>query len=162
MSTAVVWTPQRVDELTKLWAAGNTAAQIAGELGNVTRNAVIGKVHRLGLDGRVKAKNGLAPKRERPARVRLRRAAYDARRVTKVAAALAEIPESPASDSSAPTSFACRGVSLLELKDETCRWPMGDPAQPGFVFCGNQALAVSPYCAHHGRMAYAPGGETHR
>ncbi len=164
MSTAVDWTPERVNQLTKLWAAGNSAAQIAGEMGNVTRNAVIGKIHRLGLGGRMKVNGTLAPKRERSARARVRRAAHSGRRVSKVAAVLAEIPESqPAEATSPPTaSFACRGVSLLELTDETCRWPIGDPGQPGFVFCGNRPLTVSPYCAHHARMAYASPGESSR
>jgi GcrA cell cycle regulator len=130
--------------LKKLQADGLSCSQIAGELGGVTRNAVIGKLHRLGLAG-------AGP--QRPARVRAPRAPRQPRQLkarTRVAALFCEpVPEVIEAD--IPIAQRC---TLLELNGENCHWPIGDPASPEFFFCGGKAPEGSPYCGWHARIAY--------
>ncbi len=154
------WTEERVEVLKKLWAEGHSASQIATELGSVTRNAVIGKVHRLGLSGRA------TPSRPVKRPVRLTRprtkpiekivvapkpevAAKDAQRkveAASVAAAAALQPE-PLVGGDAAT--------ILTLRDSMCKWPIGDPSDPTFAFCGRKATS-GPYCAEHAKIAFQP------
>lgn len=159
----LTWSDDRVEQLKKLWDSGLSASQIAAELGNVTRNAVIGKVHRLGLSGRAKVATFGKPPRERkprPARFLM----SEARRPTRVALALAEVPvEIEAAresyDNVIPIS---QRVALQELNEANCHWPIGDPSNLEFFFCGGKALAGLPYCAHHSRIAYAPASDRRR
>jgi GcrA cell cycle regulator len=153
------WNDERVELLKKLWQEGLSASQIAGELGGVTRNAVIGKVHRLGLSGRVKSNTpSLTPRRPRatpqpsqPARPRF---------VTQGNVALAPAPDVQLAP--APLErrepevepFSCQRVTIMELKDCMCRWPLGDPSRQEFRFCGAKSPAGASYCDHHARMAY--------
>jgi GcrA cell cycle regulator len=151
------WTDERVETLKKLWAEGHSASQIAGELGGVTRNAVIGKVHRLGLAGRAKSPASTAPRPRKP------RAASHMLRVSRPSTrgntALAHAYEL---EVDAEPEFIDNVIplgqrrNLLELTEETCRWPIGDPGTPEFFFCGGQALTSLPYCAYHSRVAYQP------
>ena len=132
----MTWTDERVETLKKLWADGLSASQIAAELGGVTRNAVIGKVHRLGLAGRAKSPSSI---RGNTALMQ----AYDF-----------DIEAEPAFvDNVIPLG---QRRTLLELTEETCRWPIGDPGQPDFFFCGGQSITGLPYCAYHSRVAYQP------
>jgi len=151
------WTDERVETLKKLWAEGHSASQIAAELGGVTRNAVIGKVHRLGLAGRAKSPSSAAPRPRKP------RAASHMMRVPRTSmrgnTALAHAydldiePEPELIDNVIPLG---QRRSLLELTEETCRWPIGDPGAPDFFFCGGPAITSLPYCAYHSRVAYQP------
>ena len=151
------WTDERVETLKKLWAEGHSASQIAAELGGVTRNAVIGKVHRLGLAGRAKSPSSAAPRPRKP------RAASHMMRVPRTSmrgnTALAHAydldiePEPELVDNVIPLG---QRRSLLELTEETCRWPIGDPGTPDFFFCGGPAITSLPYCAYHSRVAYQP------
>jgi GcrA cell cycle regulator len=151
------WTDERVETLKKLWAEGHSASQIAAELGGVTRNAVIGKVHRLGLAGRAKSPSSAAPRPRKP------RAASHMMRVPRTSmrgnTALAHAydldtePEPELIDNVIPLG---QRRSLLELTEETCRWPIGDPGTPDFFFCGGPAITSLPYCAYHSRVAYQP------
>lgn len=161
------WTEERVEVLKKLWAEGHSASQIANELGGVTRNAVIGKVHRLGLSGRatpsrpVKRPPRLARPKPRvqpdgtvitpkPARV----ASMDAPlRTAEKAAMVAALPPQPLSDGEAAT--------ILTLRDSMCKWPIGDPADPKFAFCGRKSSS-GPYCAEHGKVAFQPAKKRER
>lgn len=155
MTSEASWSEPRVEQLKKLWEAGLSASQIACELGNVTRNAVIGKVHRLGLSG--KAKSPSKPRAPRPPRdriVRLRPVARGNSALAEVFAVEAE-PE-PFIDNVIP--FAQR-VSLSELTEANCHWPVGDPATPDFHFCGGKAVAGYSYCPHHSRVAYQPASQ---
>lgn len=153
------WTDERVELLKKLWADGLSASQIAAELGGITRNAVIGKVHRLGLSGRAKSPSSTAP-RQRKARtsshmMRVPRAtirgntalAYDYDIAPEPE--LIEIPEQ-------------QRKTLLELNERTCRWPVGDPGSSDFYFCGGDAEGEAPYCVHHARVAYQPASDRRR
>jgi GcrA cell cycle regulator len=151
------WTDERVEHLKKLWADGLSASQIAGELGGITRNAVIGKVHRLGLSGRAKAPSSSVPRQRKPRAPTMFRAA---RPMMRGNTALAHMPaydydpepEPELIENIIPIGQRC---TLLELNEEKCHWPIGDPGQPDFFFCGGKT-AGSPYCGYHARVAYQP------
>ncbi len=162
--TVMTWTDERVESLKKLWESGLSASQIAAELGSVTRNAVIGKVHRLGLSGRAKSPASTAPrprKAPRPAQHMMRVSRPMSRGNTALAHAFEMDVESDpiAHDNVVPMS---QRRTLLELNEATCHWPIGDPSNPEFFFCGGKALGGLPYCAHHSRIAYQPASDRRR
>ncbi len=161
--TVITWTDDRVEQLKKLWEGGLSASQIAAELGNVTRNAVIGKVHRLGLSGRAKSPSSAAPRprKPRPAQQMVRMPRPAARGNTALAHDYqVEMEPDPISvDNVIPIS---QRLQLVELNDATCHWPVGDPASTDFYFCGGKAVAGAPYCAHHSRIAYQPASDRRR
>ena len=152
------WTDERVELLKKLWADGLSASQIAGELGGITRNAVIGKVHRLGLSGRAKAPSSSVPRQRKPRAPSMFRAP---RPMMRGNTALAHMPaydyepepELESIENIIPIGQRC---TLLELNDEKCHWPIGDPGQPDFFFCGGKTTSGIPYCGYHARVAYQP------
>ncbi len=133
------WTDERVEQLKSLWSEGLSASQIARALGGVTRNAVIGKVHRLGLAGRA------GPARsERPRSV-------IHKSVVRVAAPAPEIVEEE------PIVLDDgHFATVLTINDRMCRWPIGDPSENEFHFCGHKPKSGSPYCEAHARKAYQP------
>src|SRR4051812_24586281 len=161
--TVITWTDDRVEQLKKLWEGGLSASQIAAELGNVTRNAVIGKVHRLGLSGRAKSPSSAAPRPRKP------RPAQQMGRMPRPVARghpppahsydVDVEPDPIAVDNVIPMS---QRLTLVELNDAPCHWPVGDPASTDFYFCGGKALAGLPYCAHHSRIAYQPASDRRR
>ena len=159
----LTWSHNRVEQLTKLWEAGLSASQIAAELGNVSRNAVIGKVHRLGLSGRAKSLSSAAPPQRKvhPAQHLMRVTRPIARGNTALAQAFeVEVePDPVTSDNVVPMS---QRLSLLELNEATCHWPIGDPLRPDFFFCGGKVLTGLPYCAQHSRVAYQPPANLRR
>src|SRR5882757_4834164 len=148
------WSSERIEQLRSLWHDGLSASQIAAVLGGITRNAVIGKAHRLGLTGRPSPiKNRIAGQaRPRPARrpraerVPVQRpatiAATPARRVEPALPPL-ELEDMP-------------GATILTLTDRICKWPIGDPRDPDFHFCGRASAEGLPYCVDHARRAYQP------
>ncbi|QRE73162.1 GcrA family cell cycle regulator [Methylobacterium aquaticum] len=157
------WTKERVELLKRLWSDGRSASQIAAEIGGVSRNAVIGKVHRLGLAGRVLKANGTAPAGGRRARADSDAAAPVADAPSMLAPpppALALVQ--PASSSATVALPESARVTIMELREFMCRWPMGDPSTPDFRFCGDRAIAGLPYCTHHCRIAYQPAAERKR
>jgi GcrA cell cycle regulator len=140
------WTAERVEQLRHCISAGMTCAEIAREIGS-SRNAVIGKLNRLGLSrGRAPA----APRAERSDAARSRRVNIVTQRQI-LRAVYAEAP-SPA-ESQVLVASAAR-CSLFELGHGKCRWPLSDPGEDDFSFCGNGAVSGLPYCAGHARMAY--------
>jgi GcrA cell cycle regulator len=159
------WTDERVELLKKLWSDGLSASQIAAEIGNVTRNAVIGKVHRLGLSGRGKAK-AASPQRGRKA--------------SRAPSAPTPLPQqsapSPVAIAPSPLTIEAAAVSrlddvvvpmservtIMDLRESMCRWPMGDPTKPEFRFCGARSVTGFPYCTHHARIAYQPVADRKR
>jgi GcrA cell cycle regulator len=161
--TVITWTDERVEQLKKLWESGLSASQIAAELGNITRNAVIGKVHRLGLSGRAKSPSSSVPRprKARPAQHMVRISRPMSRGNTALAHAFeVEQEHDPiAYDNVVPMN---QRKTLLELSEETCHWPVGDPGSPEFFFCGGKSLAGLPYCAHHSRVAYQPAVDRRR
>jgi GcrA cell cycle regulator len=157
------WTDERVELLKKLWTDGLSASQIAAELGGITRNAVIGKVHRLGLSGRAKSLSSSAPRpRKARAHPHMMRVARPAMRGNTALAQAFEYEveaEPELVDNIIPIGQRC---NLLELTEETCRWPIGDPGSADFFFCGGQTMTALPYCSHHSRIAYQPAGDRRR
>ena len=156
------WTDERVELLKKLWADGLSASQIAAELGGITRNAVIGKVHRLGLSGRAKSSSSGAsrPRKTRaPGMMRVSRAST--RGNTALAHAYDHDVEAEPEliDNIIPMG---QRRTILELTEDTCRWPIGDPGSPDFFFCGGNTVNSLPYCSHHSRVAYQPVGDRRR
>lgn len=145
------WTEERVESLKKLWLEGLSASQIAKLLGGVTRNAVIGKVHRLGLSGRATP--------SQPAR-----ATYKAPRPARPAVSAAPIVRRPlearfvAAPAPRPAPYVEMPgtATVLTLGRHMCKWPIGDPATDEFTFCGRRAGDEGPYCIEHARLAYQP------
>lgn len=171
------WTDERVELLKKMWGEGQSASQIAKELGGVTRNAVIGKVHRLGLSNRATtttksdAKAKAAPKQEAKAAPKTaappkepepKPAVTPARR--QIIPAGQPLPPQPSANEISPEALAkvsevekkAKKISLLELTERTCKWPIGDPATDDFWFCGLPTQAGKPYCEAHVGVAFQP------
>lgn len=143
----MAWTDDRVEMLKSLWGDGLSASQIAGELGDVTRNGVIGKLHRLGLTGNKKPGGSSSPRRSRKSRAKVGGGASKSLPVE-------ELPEIDVIDLEIPETQ--RRHSVLELDAHTCSWPVGDPLDPEFFFCGAAAIEGLPYCAAHQRRARVP------
>lgn len=188
------WTDERVETLKRMWNEGQSASQIAKELGGVTRNAVIGKVHRLGLSNRVggkddeeegasapapaaAAKPDPAPRPEPAPRAETPRPAAPsaaapapASNVTALPVRKAIIPAGqplppqPSLNEISPEALAsvrevekrARKLTLMELTERTCKWPIGDPATDDFWFCGLPSLPGKPYCEAHVGVAFQP------
>ncbi len=138
------WTDERVNLLKELWGEGKTAAEIAKLLGGVTRNAVIGKAHRLKLSGRVSPiqQNTRPETVESRARETVRQAKAA---VTRDVSIRAVTPE---------TFIEGKRIKLVELRERHCRWPMGDPKDESFCFCGHDSMVGLPYCEHHAKVAF--------
>ncbi|MDR9485795.1 MULTISPECIES: GcrA family cell cycle regulator [Sediminimonas] len=203
------WTDERVELLKKMWGEGQSASQIAKELGGVTRNAVIGKVHRLGLSNRtsgaaaapeVKAKQpakpdaaaAAAPRAETQAAPTRKAAAKPKAEAPQPVAAPTEedepdeatqgagvtvphtrkaiipagqpLPPQPSANEISPEALAkvseiekkAKRLSLMELTERTCKWPVGDPATDDFWFCGLPVQSGKPYCEAHVGVAFQP------
>jgi GcrA cell cycle regulator len=164
------WNDERVEHLKKLWTEGLSASQIAAELGGVTRNAVIGKVHRLGLSGRAKSPGVAAARPRKPAPPQQRPAAARPVMMTQtrgnvalkpmaVAEPFQMVMSQPDAEVVVPMS---RRVKIMELREAMCKWPIGDPTQEDFVFCGADCGFGTPYCTYHSGVAYQPAGERRR
>jgi GcrA cell cycle regulator len=189
------WTDERVETLKRMWNEGQSASQIAKELGGVTRNAVIGKVHRLGLSNRVGGKEdedegtpaaapaaaakpepsprpepAPAPRAEAPRPAAPAAAAPASSNVTPLPMRKAIIPAGqplppqPSLNEISPEALAsvrevekrARKLTLMELTERTCKWPIGDPATEDFWFCGLPSLPGKPYCEAHVGVAFQP------
>ena len=136
------WSADRVEALTRLWSAELSASQVAETLGEVSRNAVIGKLHRLGFAARAPAT------RSRPGPI--------AQPHLRPSAPMPNPKLPTRCKVAAPVDVAARGwATVLTLGPRCCRWPIGEPASPGFSFCGRRALR-SAYCEPHAALAYTP------
>ena len=139
------WTEAKVEKLKELWSKGHTASQIADALGDTTRNAVIGKAHRLNLEARAPSKKSSQSSTtdNRPSR----RGSTPTSRKAKFQSILLDKnfePENP--------------KSLEELTDQTCKWPIGHPNEEKFYFCGRKPEGEFPYCKLHVLYAFQPKG----
>ena len=190
------WSEERVEVLKKMWLEGKSASEIAKELGDITRNAVIGKVHRLGLSNReIKSVKGdtdstelkkVQKKRGRPRKnqtlVDGQKSLKDTKRgklnlsmgITNRKAekkeASKENSETTEVDSMGVVSdlseetlkslidieSKSKKISLMDLTERTCKWPIGDPATDAFWFCGHEAEPGKPYCKTHISIAFQP------
>jgi GcrA cell cycle regulator len=173
------WTEERVEQLRKLWLEGLSASQIAGVLGDgITRNAVIGKVHRLKLSGRAKPVSAAPRARPAPRPAPPRRVAAPSPAATLGASMMqrrAMAPTPPMQGATAlkmDEQFALhveiepvpkvqelfipveQRLTLLELTEQTCKWPVGDPLTSDFYFCGQRSNEGKPICEFHSRRAY--------
>jgi len=193
------WTDERVETLKRMWAEGQSASQIAKELGGVTRNAVIGKVHRLGLSNRAEGEEqpaapatlvaepapepvaaapvveparvehperpqpepqAEAPKQPEPAPAP--QPVFTPRR--PIVPAGQPLPPQPSANEISPETLAsvrevekrALKLSLMELTERTCKWPIGDPATDKFWFCGLPSTTGKPYCEAHVGVAFQP------
>ena len=187
------WSEERVEVLTKMWLDGKSASEIAKELGEITRNAVIGKVHRLGLSNReIKSLKGdtgsnelkKVKKRGRPRKTQTivdgQKSSRDTKRgKLKLSMGLnnKKTEKKEASKESLETTEAeslgvvsdlseetlkslidieskSKQISLMELTERTCKWPIGDPATEKFWFCGHDSEPGKPYCKTHISIAF--------
>ena len=138
------WTDEKVEKLKELWSKGHTASQIAGLLGETTRNAVIGKAHRLELEARAPSKQSSNKQDTKPAR----RPAQTMSRKSKFQSILLD------------KSFeAEKPTSLENLTESTCKWPIGHPDEENFYFCGRSPEGEFPYCKLHVLYAFQPKGQ---
>lgn len=171
------WTDERVELLRKLWSEGLSASQIAAQLGGVSRNAVIGKVHRLKLSSRGRATAAPARQKKAPTAVaapkpasRPAAQAPAPRVLTPVSvgatALQAQFDVEPVQVVSRQTSDVVvpisRKLQLTQLSERTCKWPIGDPLAEDFHFCGNECAETGPYCRYHARIAFQPASERRR
>ncbi|MBS0123818.1 GcrA family cell cycle regulator [Thetidibacter halocola] len=191
------WTDERVELLKKMWSEGQSASQIAKELGGVTRNAVIGKVHRLGLSNRAgaapapaapakpaeakpkpapktEAKPKAAPKpvaeeeaepvEEKPAMMTVSASPPPTPARKQIIPAGQPLPPQPSANEISPEALArvneiekkAKKLTLMELTERTCKWPVGDPATEDFWFCGLPVQQGKPYCDAHVGVAFQP------
>ncbi len=193
------WTEERVELLKKMWGEGQSASQIAKELGGVTRNAVIGKVHRLGLSNRAGGGGGAPAAQPAGGKAAAEKAPETKSASAKAPAAEKAKPAEPAADTApepktepaappmsaarraiipagqplppqpsaneiSPEALAkvnevektARKISLMELTERTCKWPIGDPATEDFWFCGLPVQQGKPYCEAHVGVAFQP------
>ena len=164
----MTWTEERIALLTKLWSEGLSASQIAAELGGgASRNAVLGKAHRLGLV-RDETKGPSTPPPPKPPRPRNPPAAAEPpvpQAPPSVPVVVSQQPASEPAGTSAQNKAGVprsAGVTIMELREAMCRFPLGDPTTPEFRFCGAQASTGLPYCAHHAQIAYQPAAERKR
>lgn len=154
----MTWTQERIDQLTRLWKDGHSASKIAARLGCCTRNAVIGKINRLGLAYKGKTPNQSLKGRARPRKCVKRRnnrhviegKAYKS--LSRPGALSQSLTYCPL-----PAEDTPRGplVMFADLEAHHCRAPYGDPKQPGFGFCGCKPVPGLPYCEDHARRFYA-------
>jgi len=133
------WTEPRVEKLKQLLSDGLSSSQIADELGGVSRNSVIGKIHRLKLDRPTKEYSQQTPKQN-----------FN-RWVKKPAEPACDIIPFVETIFTIPNDNNC---SLLELTNSKCKWPIGDPRNADFCFCGNRPFGNLPYCGPHAQLAY--------
>ncbi len=171
------WTDERVELLKKMWAEGLSASQIAAKLaGGVTRNAVIGKVHRMGLSGRVTRTRVSTPRTRKtrepslPGRSSTGASAPSTanayRTVGNAALRVAPVERTEPIHEPVPIRVADipegERVTVLTLSDKTCRWPIGDPSHADFCFCGKPPKEGAPYCPGHSAIAYQTNSDRRR
>lgn len=159
------WTDERIALLKKMWKEGKSAADIAKTLAKgVTRNAVIGKAHRMGLSGRpspiknppAKKETAAAPKAAKPsASAPLRDSKKTARPAANAKPNLALVKEAEELKKIEKEAVPIGGgVALIDLTERMCKWPIGDPKEPDFTFCGRGIRMGTPYCPDHAAAAY--------
>ncbi len=146
-SKDMAWTDERVELLKKLWSDGLSASQIANRMGGVTRNAVIGKVHRLGLSGRATP--------AKPQRGCASVPSLSVSPLTEEADDLEPLAAEP--EFIAPATLSEGDMTTVAtLTNRMCKWPIGDPTSDDFHFCGQPTPAGKSYCAYHARLAFQP------
>ena len=151
------WTPEQISDLTRLWGEGLTTAEIGKRLG-ISKNAVVGKAHRLHLPARPSPIKRTGPRPQifrqtaqrssQPSLPRAPQAPREPRVQTQAAQTSAAALRALANQPSA------KRLPMMALSASTCRWPIGDPGDAEFHFCGERALESKPYCSAHASIAY--------
>ena len=139
------WTTEKVKKLKDLWTKGYTASQIALTLGDTTRNAVIGKAHRLDLEARAPSKQSSS---SRLVSKPVKKVSQSMSRKSKFQSILLD-----------KTFEAEKPTSLENLTENTCKWPTGHPDEENFYFCGRKSEGEFPYCKLHVLYAFQPKGQ---
>ena len=142
------WTEEKVSKLKELWGKGNTASQIAEIIGGISRNAVIGKAHRLNLSAKIKTRTATSNKNFENSVEQDQNAKSRRGRKSKFKSLIIEKdfePENP--------------KQLEELDENSCKWPVGHPDEKEFYFCGRSSLKDFSYCKLHLLYAYQPKGK---
>ncbi len=140
------WTDEKVEKLKELWAKGHTASQISEMLGETTRNAVIGKAHRLNLQARAPSKQ--KPTQQKQGEKPAKRVAQPMSRKSKFQSILLD-----------KNFEAEKPTSLENLTEKTCKWPIGHPDEETFYFCGRKPEDKFVYCKLHVLYAFQPKGQ---
>lgn len=173
------WTEQKIEMLKEMWGHGYSASEIAKQLGGLTRNAVIGKAHRLKLSVRGAAPRIEAKQQQRVAAVSMassispvssQAGIKPSSRKRVMLRPLPSMPmptemppqERPSAFSALDNIKRSEGISVTKAGDRQCRWPVGDPRSPDFRFCGCPAYESLPYCIDHARIAYQNVGRKAR
>ena len=151
----MAWNDERVELLKKLWSEGLSASQIAGRLGGVTRNAVIGKVHRLGLSGRATTSR-MKSHRPRPRVAKQIAKTRFANVGNPVVRGLFQPDAEPMPVVEELVIPLKERKYIQTLTEASCRWPIGDPQLAEFHFCGKSKVGGLPYCEFHARRAFQP------
>ena len=147
------WTTEAIERLKALWAEGHSTAEIGRRMG-ISKNAVVGKAHRLHLSARpspirrdARPRPAPVPRAPRPVHVPMQRLAP--------APVLRQAPPAaPPPQASAPPVVRSFPSARPRIGSRTCCWPIGEPSTPGFRFCGGDPMANKPYCAEHAALAY--------
>ena len=139
------WTNNKVLKLRELWTKGHTASEIAGMLGETTRNAVIGKAHRLNLEERAPSKAKSEKRQINTSQPKLKGSVSRKSKFNSILLDKNFEPENP--------------TALENLTDKTCKWPSGHPDEENFYFCGRKSEDAFPYCKLHVLYAFQPKGQ---
>lgn len=174
------WTDERVETLKKMWIGGKSASEIAKELGGITRNAVIGKVHRLGLSNRATPTTSKTSKKsvkKTTAKAARKPATKPVEKINPlipksttipprkpIIRAGQPLPPQPSANEISEETLAkvalveqkAKKLTLMGLTEKTCKWPVGDPATEDFWFCGLSVETGKPYCEAHNGVAFQP------
>ena len=142
------WTEEKVEKLRELWSKGHTASQIASMLGETTRNAVIGKAHRLDLEARAPSKHSNSSNAHSQSNRPGKRSVQPLSRKAKFQSILLD-----------KNFEAEKPTSLENLNETTCKWPIGHPDEESFYFCGRSPEGEFPYCKLHILYAFQPKGQ---
>jgi GcrA cell cycle regulator len=152
----VSWTKERVELLQRLWLEESSASLIAAELGGISRSAVMGKIHRLGLCGRGQPRS-TATQQRKPRLAASREYRLAAIGSTALRAEPKAVPESDARIFEPVAVPVAKMLTVAALTQHTCKWPFGDSREGGFRFCGHDTLEGAPYCRYHTTVAYRAG-----
>ena len=142
------WNEEKVNKLKELWGKGNTASQIAEIIGGISRNAVIGKAHRLNLSAKIKTRSAVNSNQNLENPISEKNVKSKRGRRSKFKSLIIEKdfePEKP--------------KQLEELDENSCKWPIGHPDESSFYFCGRTSLKDFSYCKLHLLYAYQPKGK---